>query len=365
MAKYLFLISHPAHFHMFKWVMKNLQNKGHEVVTVIRPKDIVEQLCKEAGIPFYKVGCRPSSGGKLGLAKTLFKRVKETDRVVKDVKPDLLLGSDGVLAYVGKYRHIPSFEFFDDDYPVIKLYANIYFPFYSGLICPKVTDAARWTRKKIGYDGYQKLAYLHPNVFTPDKRVVEKYFSADEPYFILRLVNLTAHHDGGIRGISTDVARSIINLLKPYGKVYVTSEKPLGEEFEQYRLQINPLDIHHIMYYAKIYVGDSQSMAVEAALLGTPSLRFNDFAGRISVLEELEHKYGLTFGIPSNRPDILYAKIKELLTMPNLNEEFQSRRKKMLSDKIDVSAFFTWFIENYPESKKIMKENPEYQYRFK
>lgn len=365
MAKYLFLISHPAHFHMFKWVMKNLQNKGHEVVTVIRPKDIVEQLCKEAGIPFYKVGCRPSSGGNLELAKALFKRVKEIDGVVKKERPDLLIGSDGVLAYVGKHRHIPSFEFFDDDYSVIKLYANIYFPFYSGLICPKVTDAAKWTRKKIGYDGYQKLAYLHPNVFTPDKRIVEKYFPADEPYFILRLVNLTAHHDGGISGISTDVARNIINLLEPYGKVYVTSEKTLGEEFEQYRLQINPLDIHHIMYYAKIYVGDSQSMAVEAALLGTPSLRFSDFAGRISVLEELEHKYGLTFGIPSNRPDILYAKIEELLAMPNLNEEFQSRRKKMLSDKIDVSAFFTWFIENYPESRKIMQDNPDYQYRFK
>ena len=39
-------------------------------------------------------------------------------------------------------------------------------------------------------------------------------------------------------------------------------------------------------------------MAVEAAMLGTPSLRFNDFAGKIGVLEELEHKYELTFAIP-------------------------------------------------------------------
>lgn len=363
--KLLFLISHPAHFHMFKWVMKNLQNKGHKIVTVIRPKDIVEQLCKEDGLSFYKVCDRPSFGGKLELARALFKRIEEIDVIVKRERPDLLLGSDGVLAYVGKHRHIPSFEFFDDDYSVIKLYANIYFPFYTGLVCPDVTDAARWKKKKTGYDGYQKLAYLHPNVFAPDKRVVEKYFPADEPYFILRLVNLTAHHDGGISGIGTDVAKNIINLLKPYGKVYVTSEKPLGEEFEQYRLQINPLDIHHIMYYAKIYVGDSQSMAVEAALLGTPSLRFNDFAGRISVLEELEHKYGLTFGIPSKEPERLYAKINELLSMTNLDEEFQVRRQKMLADKIDVSAFFTWFIENYPESKRIMQENPDYQYGFK
>lgn len=32
---------------------------------------------------------------------------------------------------------------------------------------------------------------------------------------------------------------------------------------------------------------------------------------------------------------------------------------------IDYVAFLTWFIENYPESQKIMKENPDYQWRFK
>jgi hypothetical protein len=37
----------------------------------------------------------------------------------------------------------------------------------------------------------------------------------------------------------------------------------------------------------------------------------------------------------------------------------------MLSDKIDVTAFMVWFVENYPESAKIMKENPDYQWRFR
>jgi len=37
----------------------------------------------------------------------------------------------------------------------------------------------------------------------------------------------------------------------------------------------------------------------------------------------------------------------------------------MLSDKIDVTAFMVWFVENYPESAKIMKENPEYQWSFR
>ena len=37
----------------------------------------------------------------------------------------------------------------------------------------------------------------------------------------------------------------------------------------------------------------------------------------------------------------------------------------MLKDKIDVTAFMVWFIENFPESHKIMKKNPNYDERFK
>ena len=46
-------------------------------------------------------------------------------------------------------------------------------------------------------------------------------------------------------------------------------------------------------------------------------------------------------------------------------EEWQDRGKKMLSDKIDVTAFLVWFVENYPESAKVLKDNPDYQYKFK
>ena len=58
-------------------------------------------------------------------------------------------------------------------------------------------------------------------------------------------------------------------------------------------------------------------------------------------------------------------KIEELLNTQNLKQEFQNRRQKMLADKIDVTAFMVWFVENYSQSVKIMKENPDYQYNFK
>ena len=148
--------------------------------------------------------------------------------------------------------------------------------------------------------------------------------------------------------------------------MYITSERPLEPEFEQYRLNINPLDIHHVMAFATLYIGDSQSMAVEASMLGVPALRFNDFVGKkkIGVMEELEHIYGLTYGISSHEPQQLYDKIQELIAIPNLREEFQSRRQRMLDEKIDVTAFLTWFLENYPASAVQHAETDDFWKQF-
>ena len=352
---------------MFRYTIENLQHDGHSVVSVIRPKDVLEQLCTNAGLPFYKVKDRPKKWGILGLGFSLLQKTIDVSRIVRKEKPNLLIGSDGVLAFAGTLNNIPSFEWFEDDVSVIKLYAHLFFPFYTNLVAPSVCDAGKWSYKKISYSGYQKLAYLHPAYFTPSKTVVEKYFSLGQPYFILRFAQLTAHHDQGVHGFTTEVAQHVIELLSPHGRVYISSEKELPEQFEPYRMSINPIDIHHVLAYATLYMGDSQSMAVESCMLGIPAIRFNDFVGKkkISVLEELEHIYKLTYAIPSNDPERLYRKIEELLAYPNIEEEWSIRRERMLSDKIDVTAFYTWFIENYPKSKDILTKNPDYQLRFK
>jgi predicted glycosyltransferase len=113
-----------------------------------------------------------------------------------------------------------------------------------------------------------------------------------------------------------------------------------------------------------MFIGDSQTMTAESAVLGTPAIRFNDFVGKLGYLEELELQYGLTYGINASEPDKLYQKIDELLNIRNLKEEWERRRQKMLRQKIDVAEFLVWFLENYPTSRHIMKTNPNYQNNF-
>ena len=181
----------------------------------------------------------------------------------------------------------------------------------------------------------------------------------------MRFAKLNAHHDSGIQGINTEIAQKLIDILKPHGGIYITSERELEPQFEQYRININPLDMHDAMAFAQIYIGDSQTMAAEAGVLGVPFVRFNDFVGRIGYLRELEDVYNLGFGIKTNEVEQLYSVVSELVAMPNRKEIFQERRQKMLSKKIDYAKFLTWFIEEYPESHKIMTESPDYQHNFK
>ena len=139
----------------------------------------------------------------------------------------------------------------------------------------------------------------------------------------------------------------------------------MSAKYQPYLLNIRPTEIHNYLANAAMLICDSQSMSMEAAMLGIPSIRFSDFAGRISVLEELEHVYHLTYGIKTPEPQQLIEKIKELLSIPYLQDEFQRRRKKMLSEKIDVTSFIVWFIENYPLSVKKIKDTPEFQSTFR
>lgn len=356
-------LGHPAHFHNFKIVAQNLQNDGHKVFFAIKEKDILEALCKEANYNYTKLR-EGRKNGKWALIKSVIGMEYHMYKFIKKNHIDLLMGT--TLSFTAaKINRIPVFAIAEDDAYIAPRYVNLVYPFASEIFSPISCNNGKYEKKSIKYPGFQKLTCLHPNYFTPDKNVLLRNgIDSTRPYFLMRFASLNAHHDEGVGGINTEVAQRLIDILSPYGMTYITSERPLEPQFEKYRLNINPLDIHHVMAYATIYIGDSQSMANEAAMLGTPSLRFNSFVEekKIGVMEELEHVYGLTYGISYKDPEKLYAKVRELLIMAkedgkSLREDFQLRRQKMLADKIDVTAFFTWFIENYPESKILTRQN--------
>ena len=383
----LIQLSHPAHFHLYKLVAKNLIDNGHKVLFVIKSKDILEQLLQNAGLPYVNINQHAHRGSKFGILWDMLVREWRIVRLCRKHRIDLLTGSTPDVAHAGWWLRRWRVNTGEDDLVVVPAFAKIASPFIQSFVAPDPCNAVKIEYKTSHYPGYHELAYLHPNHFTASKDVVEAYgIDTSSPFFILRFASLNAHHDVGIKGINTEVAQRLIDILSPHGRIYITSERPLELQFEQYRIKINPLDMHHVMAFASLYIGDSQTMAAEAGVLGVPFVRFNDFVGRIGYLRELEDVYELGYGIhatplasdsPIRRADgsvqpsgveELYKRVEQLVAMPSEERRatFQSRREKMLFDKIDCAKFLTWFIENYPQSaEQTRKADISFWDRFK
>ena len=363
--KVLIYLGHPAHFYNYRNVIPRLKADGHEVEILIKKKDVLQELLDNVGIPYHNILKEGRKDSRLGIIWGTVKRAWRLNAFCSRFRPDILTGTSVENSWIGKLRHIPVININEDDADVVPKYAKSSYPWATEILTPVVCDNGKWNDKSIKYAGYHELGYLHPNNFTPDRSVVEQYFPTDSPYFLIRFAKLKAHHDEGIKGISTDIAQRLIGILKPYGRVFITSDRPLEPQFEQYRIHIKPIDMHHILAFADLYIGDSQTMAAEAGVLGIPFVRFNDFVGRIGYLRELEDTYNLGFGIKPGQVDLLYSTLEGLIQMPDRKQVFQERRQKMLSEKIDFASFLTWFIESFPESARIMRDDPDYQWRFR
>ncbi len=329
MSRFLLYMGHPAHYHNFKNVAPRLRDRGHEVLFVARGKDVLFDLLEGEKNEVIRLPARQPSG-KIALAFNLAGRELKLARIARRWKPDLMAGTDPGITHVGKLLGIPSVVVNEDDSKAVPLMAKLAFPFATAILAPNCCDQSPYNHKKIGYEGYHELAYLHPDVFTPDRSKLPVELRDVDAYFILRFASLHAHHDAGRKGIDDDLARRVIEALRPYGKVFITSERVLNEELEPYRLPIDPQLIHHALAFAGLVIGDSQTMTAEAAVLGVHAVRFNDFVGELSYLEELEHKYGLTTGIRTDQPECLVEEVERLAADRGLAEEMASRRQAML-----------------------------------
>ena len=367
MKKVGFYLAHPAHFHLFKHVINALLTKGCKVRVVYNEKDVLHELIQSSEFKDHARRVRANKKVNSKLSLLLQFALKNLGAFIYflQFRPQVVVGTPVLISLIGRILPYKSILVNEDDFDIVSRTADLGYPYADSILCPEVCRTTTFEAKSVKYNGYHELAYLHPNNFKPDQSVANAILKTSEPYFIIRFAKLTAHHDEGISGLSKNLALRLIKLLEPHGRVYITSERELEPELESYRIVIQAKDMHHVIAFASFYIGDSQTMAAEAGVLGVPFIRFNDFVGRISYLDELENKYELGYGILPSKIDELYARVTSLLELNNRKEEFQLRKEKMLSEKIDYAQFLTWFIENYPKSKKELRKNPDYQYRFK
>ena len=340
-------IGHPGHVHLLHGVAEMMIARGHKVYYSVRDIPVAKRLMEHYGMtPWVDLGGKKDSLS--GKAQTVLHQDIQLFKFVRQNHIDIGLSSGIVLSQVSKLTSMKAFMFDDDDDDAEPLIVKYGHPLTDVVFTPDCIQ--RKAKHAVYYAGTHELAYLHPKRFSPNPVVLQHAgIKEGERFFIMRFVALKGHHDVGQQGLTLEQKKSLVELLKPHGRVIITSERAIEPEFEQYRLPVPPEEIHSLMAYSSMFLGDSQTMTSEAAVLGVPALKCNTFAGRLSVPNMLEDKYGLCYAYQPRQFGEMYHRIEQLLAQnpEDLKAEWQAKRQRMIADMIDPTEFYVTYIENH------------------
>jgi predicted glycosyltransferase len=350
-------IGHPAHVHLFKYFAREMRTKGHTILFTARDKENEIYLLKKYQFPYKSFGkhYKSTSGKIFGLVKFNLQMIYYSLKF----KPDLYLSHGSVYAAMtGWLLRKPHISMEDSgNMEQIRLYR----PFTNAIIVPEILPEQLGV-KEIRYNSFHEMAYLHPKYFVPQAEILNLLgLKKDQKYAILRFVSWTATHDSGHKGFSLDDKRNLIHILKAEGlKIIISSESSLPLEFNQYAVKFPPELMHDALYFASFFIGEGATMASESGVLGTTAVYVNSIRRSYC---EIQEQYNLVFNFQKSEDAIV--KINEILAEKKLLEKNIKGRENLINESIDLTAFLIWFVENYPESFRIMKEKPDYPYNFK
>lgn len=337
--KFLVDINHPAHVHFFRHPIGILQKRGHDIVVTSRAKEIAVPLLDELGIE-HEVLSMSGKGGLFALGRELVQRDAALYRVARRHRPDAMAAIGGTfVAHVGFVTRIPALVFYDTENA--KLQNAITYPFATRVIVPRCYQA--WVPKSHQrYEGYHELSYLHSARFTPSKEIaMQNGLDPGRDNFFIRTVSWQANHDIGETGWSERLLSALVYLLLPLGKVHISSESPLPPQLATHAYQGKLSEVHHVMASCRLFIGESATMASEAAVLGVPAI-YAAKTGR-GYTDEEEARYNLVTNLRTLDWNLLRTAIEQILAKPG--EYWRQQHARLLADTIDVAAYVADTIE--------------------
>jgi uncharacterized protein len=345
-------IAHPAHVHFFRHFMKGMISRGHEIRITARDKEVTMALLDAYGFAYINRG---------SIQKALLKKALDLIRIdarlfgiAREWRPDLLMGvHNPYIAHVGRLTGKPSIIFTDTE--GVRIASLLTYPFAGAICTPSCFREAIDPRKHVKYRGYKELAYLHPDYFTPLIEDLEEIgLNRSDPFIVLRFISWGAIHDTTLKGIRQGSEMEFVRSLEDFGRVLITSERPLHGGLDRYRISTSPEKIHSLLSFARLYIGEGGTMATEAAVLGTPAIHIEATPSGYATGEysgnflELRDVYDLLYFFPDQESALKKAMV--ILENGDSKAEWQRKRRKLLSDKIDVTAWMMRFVEGFPDS---------------
>ncbi len=343
-------ITHPMHAHFFSHAIRHWLARDYEVRITSRDKDITCVLLDEYGLEHTLVG-KHTRYGTVGLGVELLERTWGLSRVIREFRPDVATAEAGTfVACACLPYHIPVVVFSDTEHA--NMSNAITYPLAKVVVTPRSYQKSVGAKHRT-YNGYQALAYTHENVFKPDPSVLAmEGLAIGEPYCIVRLVSWRASHDVGDYGITN--LRKVIETLASYGRVILSSEKLLPPDLQALAMRGPRRNMLHLQAFARLYFGESATMASECAMLGTPTIFLS--TSRRGYIDEQQNLYGMvySFNDPQTGQEQALAKARDLLEDPETPAKWQTKRKRMLAELIDVTEFITTIVPQYARHASII-----------
>lgn len=337
--KYIFELNHPKHYYQFKYVMQFLQSHGHEIKVLARDKDVLLNVLQEERVSYTLFG----KHSKAMLAKVFgtFGLVWNYIGIAKKYRPDVIVSKGSFYGTLTAWLlHKKSVIFPDSE--VVKVTNKYVVPLCTKVVTPR-SFQLDYGEKHCRVDGIFEDCYLSPQVYHADTSIVE-YFGLRKPYAIVRFVGWFANHDVGNNGFTLEEKKELVEAISKNMTVYISSEGTLPDDLIKYKLPTPASSIHDVLSSADLYIGDSQTMAAEAALLGTPSIRSNSFVGPndMSNFKVLQEQYGLLYNV-ANPVDAISLAVK--MSARSHKSEWMLKREAYYSQIGDINSKIVDILE--------------------
>lgn len=330
-------VLHPAHVHFFRNFHRDMADRGHELCITARAKDRSLELLDAFGMPYTHISTQGVDGP---LPVEMARRTRRLSKVMRTFRPDVMTGIMGPsIAVAGRLRRVPAVVFYDTEFATQT--NRFVYPLAHSVCTPDCYQGTPRGRHE-RYAGYHELAYLHPNRFQPDRDQLSSFgVDPEEPYSIVRFVSWQAVHDRNERGLTPAQKTELVKVLERYGRVLVSSEGELPPELSAHAVKGPVEQIHHLLAFAQLVVGESATMSSEAAVLGVHAV-FIAKTGR-GYTDDEERRYGLVRHFTHDRYPEAVAEI-ERIASGSPRESGHRAREQLLAEKIDVTA---WMVEYF------------------
>ena len=339
-------VCHIPQFNFFKQLIHQLVEHGHEVLLTIMDrgrlvKVVRYELDNLKGVKIIPMGNHKMTKWSALWDANLMRMLRLLFWVPRQ-HVDVAISTNIFTSLFGKLYGIRNYSFGDDP--------QVYDLKYNCMWADKAHQCIyEWNIDRAKPKGLivlpclKEWAYLAPNVFTPNHRVLDKYGVQPKEYIFLRevsvgTINYASQAPQAILAVKDLIAKTGMKVLFSLEEKHRRNEYP-----EDWILLQEPIeDIHSLIYYAAGLVSSGDSMAREAALLGIPA-----------------YYLGTRHSMPANLAAAKVAHLQNELTMPfedwlreltgmDIAEHMKAQeelRKKIDEEFIDINAYMMSLVE--------------------